>query len=72
MECATTIKQLVGAVSFVFSPNSLHHVRKTHLDQIAWDLFIQNPTTNNGGPRGLSKAAKSVLQDVQEIRYGFT
>ena len=33
-----------------------------------WDLFIQNPTSNNGGgSRSLSKAARSVLQDIHEI-----
>ena len=42
-------------------------VRKSHLDQSVWDLFIQNPTSNNGGSRSLSKAARSVLQDIHEI-----
>ena len=37
------------------------------MDQSVWDLFIQNPTSNNGGSRSLSKAARSVLQDIHEI-----
>ena len=78
MECATTIKQLVGAVGFVKSPNSGRHVRKAHLDQSAWDFFIQHPpasdSSNNGNNeasssnyRGHSKAARMVLHDIQEI-----
>ena len=53
-------------ISF-FNVSFCRCVRKSHLDQSVWDLFIQNPTSNNGGSRTLSKAARSVLQDIHEI-----